>query len=102
MIQYTEGGVPKAKNAGQKVAEKDLCQWRQTSYFESEDILEDFWKHLDLDTSGNKNATESYAKLMGSITKSKVEMVMPKTFEEAESVRGTKAAMLSVPTAIKS
>ena len=71
-------------------------------YFESEDILEDFWKHLDLDTSGNKNATESYAKLMGSITKSKVEMVMPKTFEEAESVRGTKAEILSVPTAIKS
>ena len=58
MIQYTEGGVPKAKNAGQKVAEKDLCQWRQTSYFESEDILEDFWKHLDLDTSGNKNALQ--------------------------------------------
>ena len=71
-------------------------------YFESEDILEDFWKHLDLDTSGNKNATESYAKLMDSITKPKVKMVMPKTFEEAESVRGAKAAILNVPNVIKS
>ena len=57
---------------------------------------------MDLDTSGNKNATESYAKLMDSITKPKVKMVMPKTFEEAESVRGAKAAILNVPNVIKS
>ena len=73
-----------------------------SDYIESESRLEEFWKDLDLNTSGAKNATAAYVKLLDSITVPKVKMVMPKTLEEAQSVRGTKAAMLSVPTAIKS
>ena len=48
------------------------------------------------------SAVKTYEKLLDSITEAMVKMAMPKTYEEAQSVRHTKAAMLTVPNAIKS
>ena len=68
----------------------------------SEDLLKEFWRKIDKKNGNKREAEKYYKKLLDSVTEDMVKMAMPKTYEEAQSIRHTKAAMLTVPNAIKS
>jgi hypothetical protein len=75
---------------------------RKEHYSQADLVLEFFWEDWDDYGSSSANITEVYSKTVESITDPMVKMLMPKTVEEAESIKGSKAALLSVPNVIQS